>query len=567
MGPAFSSDLHRESSPLLALIEDLVYELRIWKDGGEYTDKDVRDILETICDAAEMRYRKPAIMVQTCTDIISDYEYEIVQAFVNQMLSSENGQSLEISAKIRICSEVAGHCDKEEFGPFGRPRKFEARFDAEDDSDSDSDSDSEGSTDSLEGILMSWQDIGVALMSAGLRETLKHFEDPAILVDASESESEEEESLALTEVEKEFHARLLAQGRNEKAKVIASNQKAVVNRFTRNAFLPAVTSRWVEAQSREVGDKLWDLLTFNYAAPIHEDSYRFLASLTEEEMKKCNEKALTKSMELIRGDHPLTPDNMKLPVVGDFDATKCAVSPCMLQVRGFMGHRVQTAIVELKRLWNVGRPFLKCQCILLDRGDCGKNISWFDNVFWYLLSDLHYLFPQAPSLRARIRMFRALAKTTWRAPVLASVVFTHMREIMVSMAYSVVNDPTRNPQNILDNLALMLHKFPKTMAKLILPSRYIRTTRKKRKESVGSFASVKKARMSQQSTLEFYIAPPAQQMTVTPVRAVAVVVEGTTTPPDSSVTIQHAGNLTGSSKTNGKNPRGRMLAKGSLFKS
>ncbi|GBG92594.1 hypothetical protein CBR_g56130 [Chara braunii] len=360
--------------------------------------------------------------------------------------------------------------------------------------------------------------------------------DASVLADVTDSESQDSIDLkSLTEAEKEFHTNLLAENRREKVKVIASNHKAQVNKFTRNAFLPIAPSRWIEMQSREVNDKLWDLLTFNYLAPIQADFYCFLTSLSEDEMKKCSEKTLMENTELIRGDHALTPDNIKLPILGEFDPTKCLVSPCMLAARGFMGPRVQSTIAELKRIWNVGRPFLKCQCIVSGKGDCGKNITWFDHAFWYLLSDLQYLFPNAPTLRSRARAFRTLVKTAWRAPVLASVVFTHMRDIMVSMAYSVVADPSRTPQNILSDPAVMVHKFPRTMAKWILPSRYVQVACKKRKEAEEVSSSSKKARRSQQTTLEFYVAKPVQQQLFPPGHTQAADKEGTS-PLGSTVT-------------------------------
>ncbi|GBG63740.1 hypothetical protein CBR_g39283 [Chara braunii] len=108
-----------------------------------------------------------------------------------------------------------------------------------------------------------------------------------------EGEEEEEDSLLLTEEENVYHAKLLTEGRNDKIKAVAANQKFNNNKYVCNAFLLIVPPRWVESQSTSVEDKLWDLYTFNYLAPIHADSYRFLASLTEEEMKKYNEKALT----------------------------------------------------------------------------------------------------------------------------------------------------------------------------------------------------------------------------------------------------------------------------------
>ncbi|GBG92387.1 hypothetical protein CBR_g55294 [Chara braunii] len=380
--------------------------------------------------------------------------------------------------------------------------------------------------------------------------------------DSGEKE-EEDESLTLTEEEKAYHAKLLAEGRKDRVKAIAANQKTSVTKYVRNAFLPMVPSRWVESQSWSVDDKLWDLYTFNYVALIHADSYRFLASLTGEKMKKCKEKALTDNMDLIRGEYPLTLDAMKLPVIGDFNRTKCSVSASALAVRGFLGPKVQTAIAELKHIWNVGRPYLKCQCVAEGKGDCGKDISCCDHTFWYLLSDLHYLFPEAPSLRARARAFRVRARTTWQAGILSLVVFTHMREVMVKMAFSVAGDPSRTAHNIIDNPTIMLNKFPRTMAKLILPARYVRTSHE-RKLDVTPASTAKKTKKVQQSTLEFYV-PPAQADTPASTREQPTL-SATSTPPSSTITIQEEGQASACSRPLRRSPRGLGLASASLFK-
>ncbi|GBG83278.1 hypothetical protein CBR_g36893 [Chara braunii] len=382
-------------------------------------------------------------------------------------------------------------------------------------------------------------------------------------VGSGEEEDLEDDSLTLTEEEKAYHAKLLEEGRLDRVKAIAANQKTCVNKYVRNAFLPTVPSRWVEAQSRSVDDKLWDLYTFNYVAPIHADSYRFLASLTGEKMKKCREKALTENTELIKGNYPLTPDAIKLPVIGGFDRTKCGVSASALAVRGFLGPKVQTVIVELKRIWNVGCPYLKCQCVAEGKGDCGKNISWFDHVFWYLLSDLFYLFPEASSLRARARAFRVRARSIWRAVVLSMVVFTHMRDVMVKMAFSVTMDPSRTAQDIIDDPAIMLHKFPRTMAKLILPARYVRTAQKRALEAAPA-SSAKKARTAQQSILEFYVPPSRAGTSVSSQDQSAP--SSASTPPSSSIIVQEDGQASACNRPLRRSPRGLGLVRASLFK-
>ncbi|GBG89214.1 hypothetical protein CBR_g48922 [Chara braunii] len=382
-------------------------------------------------------------------------------------------------------------------------------------------------------------------------------------VDASRSDEEEEdEGLILTEEEKAFHTQLMATSRVDMAKAVEENQRSEVNRYTRNAFLPLAPSRWLESESVRLDYKLWDMATYNHSAPINEKSYQFLASLTHEEMRLCKERSLSENIELIRGNYPLTANDMNLPLVGEIDRTKYVVTRPALAVRGFLAAKGQPAMVELKRIWNVGRPYLKCRCVQEGKGDCKKNITWLDHIFWFLLANLEYLFPAAPTLRARIRAFRVIVKGRWRAAVLASVVFYYMREIMEMMAVNVLSDPTRRPDNILDDRSVMMHKFTRTMAQLMLPPRFVTEATRRKRRSTEADNEAGTAKRAKQTTLSFYVRPQHDHSPVMTPGAPAM----DDTPPSSCVSTQADGQTSASSTAPRRSPRGLTMAK-SLFKS
>ncbi|GBG83245.1 hypothetical protein CBR_g36860 [Chara braunii] len=332
------------------------------------------------------------------------------------------------------------------------------------------------------------------------------FHDGLVTVPVTESyESDSDcDGLDLAEEEKRFHAAELAKTQQGLSSGIAKDKRKSVSKYMRNVFLPLAPSRWIESESAGLNDKVWELETINHSAPISIRAYQLLASITEAEMDFCLEKALNEDTELIKGPYPFGPDAMDLPSVGQFDRSKCSVSGSQLQIRSFCAARSPDVISELKRIWNVGRPFLKCRCIEEGKEDCKTTITWFDHILWYLLANIDFLYSAAPSLRARIRVLRNLLKKKWRAPVLASIVFSHMRRIMAQMAENVISNPCRRQGTIHDVPAIMARKFPRKMAVLILPDKYIKSPARKRKVQETDKRPTKR---QSNTLLSYYVRP------------------------------------------------------------
>ncbi|GBG84412.1 hypothetical protein CBR_g38696 [Chara braunii] len=352
----------------------------------------------------------------------------------------------------------------------------------------------------------------------------------APVTEAFESDSDSD-GLDLTEEEKQFHAAEIAKTERDRGRGMAKDKRLSVSKFLRNAFLPLAPSRWVESESVRLDYKVWELDTFNHYAPIDANVYHLLASLTEAEMTLCQDKALGEDTDLIKGPYPIGTEAMAPPMVGHFDHTKCSASGSQLQIRSFCATRAPDVISELKRIWNVGRPFLKCRCVEEGKEDCKTSITWFDHVLWYLLANLEYLYLIAPSLRARIRAMRNFLKRTWRAPILTSVVFTHMRTIMTQMAENVVLDLNRRRETIHDDPVVMARKFPRRMAALILPDKYIRSPARRRK---GKEVDNRPAKRQSNTLLKYYVRPGMANEAQNEQQAAAQQLHGSVSPNESS---------------------------------
>ncbi|GBG83558.1 hypothetical protein CBR_g37275 [Chara braunii] len=100
---------------------------------------------------------------------------------------------------------------------------------------------------------------------------------------------------------------------------------------------------------------------------------------------------------------------------------------------------------ELKKLWNAGRPYLKCACL-----GCEKNFTWFDHMLWYVIGNLDKIDPRAPSDKIRMLEFQALLRTTLRKPVLAQITFIFMREYMIKIVHLLTQNRSISAEEIMN---------------------------------------------------------------------------------------------------------------------
>ncbi|GBG72086.1 hypothetical protein CBR_g11020 [Chara braunii] len=195
------------------------------------------------------------------------------------------------------------------------------------------------------------------------------------------------------------------------------------HKFAKNSpFLLLASDSWTAKAVQRVHNRLWKLDTFNYTAPISVEAYMALAAITDAEVENCRSAARNGTIYFpaTRGGF-----DAEFPPIAELEKGKCANRP-LLHQKGIP--KFPANLSELKKLWNAGRPYLKCTC-----PSCEKNFTWFDHMIWYIIGNLDKIDPRAPSDKIRMLEFQALLRTTWRKAILAQISFIFMREYMIKI--------------------------------------------------------------------------------------------------------------------------------------
>ncbi|GBG63612.1 hypothetical protein CBR_g38923 [Chara braunii] len=286
--------------------------------------------------------------------------------------------------------------------------------------------------------------------------------DEVALEDDEDEMTEEEEYMRKKEVEV---ARTKA--------CLMTNKKKTFTDARRNAFLPLASPRWVETMSTAFSDRIWSLETFNYLAPIDQRGYRLSASLTQDEMKAAFERALDMSTTPPKVKFPFNGDGIFLPPMSSMDVSKCFLPRPNVLIKGNKPRQNLSALAELKRVWNVGRPYLKCKCCSEGKADCGTGPAWFDHLILFLLHNLDILYPDAPTPRAKVSSVIKCFSTCWKPLILTSLSFGCVREVMMLLAKKIVANPSLTIDFVLVGVNGADRKAFKECAKLLLMSKLL----------------------------------------------------------------------------------------------
>ncbi|GBG90652.1 hypothetical protein CBR_g51000 [Chara braunii] len=328
-----------------------------------------------------------------------------------------------------------------------------------------------------------------------------HREEPNSVnrCEAEEDELTEEEKLYLEKKKAEW----------SKAKVSARKEKRRVSAYgagARNAFYPLASNRWVEVMSKVLKGKIWTLETYNFLAPIDVRGYTLLAAIFQDEVRECFDRAMNMVMAPPDVRFPFHGDGVCLPHMSIMDGTKCTSFDPMVSTKGPKPPQNPAPLPELKRIWNVGRLYVKCKCVISGREDCGKGPAWFDHLLWYIFGDPDIMFPDAPTLKAKVRLMLELLEGSWRSLVLASTTFGYMREAMMVLAKKLVADPTLTVESILTGIVGADSKLFKESAKLLMPAKYL----KKRSRADVVASSSKRLREEAQTSMDAFVQVPSQ---------------------------------------------------------
>ncbi|GBG76952.1 hypothetical protein CBR_g23166 [Chara braunii] len=326
-----------------------------------------------------------------------------------------------------------------------------------------------------------------------------------VIADEVALEDDEDE---MTE-EEEYRRKNDAEVARTKA-CLMTNKKKVFTDARRNAFLPLASPRWVETMSTAFSGRIWSLETFNYLAPIDQRGYRLLASLTQDEMKAAFERALDMNTAPPEVKFPFNGDGIFLPPMSSMDVSKCSLPRPNVSIKGNKPPQNPPALAELKRVWNVGRPYLKCRCCYEGKADCGTRPPWFDHLIWFLLHNLDILYPDAPTPRVKVSSLIKCLSTCWKPLMLLSLSFGCVREVMMLLDKKSVANPSLTIDSVLVGMNGADRKTFKECVKLLLMSKYIK--KRPRLDEGASSSGGKRGRTDGQGTMHCFMCstPPDQ---------------------------------------------------------
>ncbi|GBG87467.1 hypothetical protein CBR_g45525 [Chara braunii] len=220
---------------------------------------------------------------------------------------------------------------------------------------------------------------------------------------------------------------------------VSTTPRDTSHKFGKNSpFLPLASNTWTKKVVQRVHNRLWKLATFNYTAPISVDAYMALAGLSSADIANCRTAARNATIHFPAGKVGLDAD---FPPISKLEKGKCPKKP-LLHQKGIP--RFPSDLLELKKLWNTGRPFLKCACI-----GCEVNFTWLDHMLWYVIGNLDKLDPHAPSDKIQMLEFQALLRTSWRKSILAQITFLFMRDYMIKIVHLITQNKTIAAEEIL----------------------------------------------------------------------------------------------------------------------
>ncbi|GBG82911.1 hypothetical protein CBR_g36438 [Chara braunii] len=236
-----------------------------------------------------------------------------------------------------------------------------------------------------------------------------------------------------------------------------------------NGFIPIASAQWVEDKAKRQQDRVWVQGGFNYLAPINIKGWKFLADLSKNEVEECWRKALAGILDYANNT-PHFGGKLTFPMLSELDPTKCIyTNPVVMQK--MITSSLNLDIRNLRKVWNVGRPYLKCRCGFRNARTCNGGPIWFDHAIWFLLAKPEIVKPEAGSNRVRIAFLLHHLRNFWRELAKASVIFIWMREVMLMVLCNLKRNPELMTADALTGSTFKTHACPKIMANLILPTR------------------------------------------------------------------------------------------------
>ncbi|GBG66081.1 hypothetical protein CBR_g55424 [Chara braunii] len=312
---------------------------------------------------------------------------------------------------------------------------------------------------------------GILGRTTRLEETLKKIwevgKDPEVEEEKAENDGYDRALMGIMGEEEEELRQLLDNQPLPPPPPGGAGQGASRNRS--NGFVPIGSAQWLESMMGQQQDRGWVGNGFNNLAPINVKGWKFLADLSKNEVEECRRKALAGTLDYANAT-PHFGDKLTFPTLSVLDPTKCVfANPVVMQklISSFLSLDLR----NLRRVWNVGHPYLKCRCGYRNSHTCNGGPIWFDQAIWYLMAKPEILKPEAGSNRVRIAFLLHHLHTSWRELAKASVTFIWMREMMLTVLRNLERNPGLMTADALAGSTFKIHACPRILANLILPTR------------------------------------------------------------------------------------------------
>ncbi|GBG63128.1 hypothetical protein CBR_g36615 [Chara braunii] len=236
-----------------------------------------------------------------------------------------------------------------------------------------------------------------------------------------------------------------------------------------NGFVPIGSAQRLEGKVRRQQDRGSVGSGFNDLAPINIKGWKFLADLSKNEVEECRRKALTGTLGYANAT-PHFGGKLTFPTLSVLDPTKCVfANPVVMQK--MIPSSLSLDLRNLCRVWNAGRPYLKCRCGYRNSCTCNSVPIWFDQAVWYLMAKPEIMKPEAGSNRVRIAFLLHHLRNSWRELAKASVTFIWIREMMLTVLRNLERNPELMTTDALAGSTFKTHACPRILANLILPTR------------------------------------------------------------------------------------------------
>lgn len=207
----------------------------------------------------------------------------------------------------------------------------------------------------------------------------------------------------------------------------------------RGPAIPFLPPRAVEEQLSTRSHRTWCINNINLLAPITTSMWKMWAFLSDIDVKRCEDKAL--SREGLLREPVIIPNAFPLAL---FDHHKCTSTKVQVLVK----QDVLTCPPRHKKysstMWNCQRPYIRCTCEQTAVVGCKGTMLWFDHAIWFMINNLGRFFDDAygTSLAGKFAAFVTWLSGAARPAVYAQITFSSIRRMMENAALEVTVNPT-----------------------------------------------------------------------------------------------------------------------------